>query len=254
MNRKLLDTSYLMLFFLILTFVFSGSAADTPSIKNSNSYYIACIKALSASDTIVRMVRKTPHDISLSNRYINTMLKNKSTEYKKQLLILAAHYGSTAMVNTLINKLNIDPNSTDEFGNTALMRAATRKEHQVIQMLIQHPQIDVNAQNNIGFTALMLAVEDDPTSWAWGQVIHSTNTVLFQQLITKQFSKYDHLTSIEHILDAPSLDTSTKNMYGQTALSLTENSNDEVISSLIKKYERKVKYRNIIKRLKKLLP
>ena len=50
-----------------------------------------------------------------------------------------------------------DPNAHDESGQSALGLAVREKSDRVVDVLLKHPQLDVNSRNSVGETALMLA-------------------------------------------------------------------------------------------------
>jgi len=49
-----------------------------------------------------------------------------------------------------------DPNAHDEGGQTAICLAVREKSDRVIDVLLKHPQLDINSRNGVGETALML--------------------------------------------------------------------------------------------------
>jgi ankyrin repeat protein len=50
-----------------------------------------------------------------------------------------------------------DPNAHDESGQSALSLAVREKSDRVVDVLLKHPQLDINSHNSVGETALMLA-------------------------------------------------------------------------------------------------
>jgi ankyrin repeat protein len=50
-----------------------------------------------------------------------------------------------------------DPNAHDESGQSALSLAVREKSDRVVDVLLKHPQLDLNSRNSVGETALMLA-------------------------------------------------------------------------------------------------
>jgi hypothetical protein len=50
-----------------------------------------------------------------------------------------------------------DPNARDETGQVALGLAVRERSDRVVDVLLKHPQVDVNTANSAGETALMLA-------------------------------------------------------------------------------------------------
>ena len=49
-----------------------------------------------------------------------------------------------------------DPNAHDESGQSAIGLAVREKSDRVVDVLLKHPQLDINSRNNVGETALML--------------------------------------------------------------------------------------------------
>jgi ankyrin repeat protein len=50
-----------------------------------------------------------------------------------------------------------DPNARDESGQTAIVLAIREKSERVVDVLLRSSQLDINSRNNVGETALMLA-------------------------------------------------------------------------------------------------
>jgi uncharacterized protein len=59
-------------------------------------------------------------------------------------------------VATLLER-GFDPNSHDEYGQSALGLAVSEGSDRVVEVLLKNPQLDLNARNNVGETALMFA-------------------------------------------------------------------------------------------------
>ena len=49
-----------------------------------------------------------------------------------------------------------DPNAHDESGQSAIGLAVREKSDRVVDVLLKHPQLDINSRNSVGETALML--------------------------------------------------------------------------------------------------
>jgi ankyrin repeat protein len=49
-----------------------------------------------------------------------------------------------------------DPNAHDENGQAAIGLAVREKSDRVVDVLLRHPQLDINSRNSVGETALML--------------------------------------------------------------------------------------------------
>eukprot|EP00042_Codosiga_hollandica_P049470 m.574792 g.574792 ORF g.574792 m.574792 type:complete len:260 (-) comp57885_c0_seq7:201-980(-) len=81
----------------------------------------------------------------------------RSTIAKAHLLRVACGFGSLLAVQKLLST-NIDINSADERGMTALMIAAAKNHQEIVAKLVQKRTARLNAQDRNGWTALHWAV------------------------------------------------------------------------------------------------
>jgi len=59
-----------------------------------------------------------------------------------------------------------DPNAHDESGQSAIGLAVREKSDRVVEVLLKHPQLDINSRNSVGETALMLVALQGRLEWA----------------------------------------------------------------------------------------
>jgi hypothetical protein len=73
---------------------------------------------------------------------------------KNTVLMWAARYGKTAMVASLLQRPDIDPNIQNDIGNTALILAAAFRHTDIVALLLGHYNIDADIKNDIGNSAI----------------------------------------------------------------------------------------------------
>ena len=84
---------------------------------------------------------------------------NTTDELGKTALMLASEKRyNDGIVKLLVNHQEIDANIQDNEGKTALMHGVSSGYYKNVELLLQHPRIDVNKRDNEGKTALMQAV------------------------------------------------------------------------------------------------
>jgi ankyrin repeat domain-containing protein 50 len=74
-------------------------------------------------------------------------------------LMYAAKEGHSDIVNALLQHPDIDINSVDEDGWSALMCAVNEEYSDIVNALLQHSDIDINQPNHTGWTPLTEAVD-----------------------------------------------------------------------------------------------
>jgi len=86
-----------------------------------------------------------------------------SSIYTKRVnkLLWYSHSGDTDQIERYLEKKDIDINSQDSKGFTALMKASEARDYSTVSFLIDN-DADVNIESDIGWTALMFtAINDD---------------------------------------------------------------------------------------------
>ncbi len=154
-------------------------------------------------------------------------------------LIVAAALDKDDVVKALIDH-GANVNITDNYGSTPLISAVADQGHlKTVQALLSAPQIDINTKNIYGANALLLAAalgKDDVVKAliTHGANVNITDNYGWTPLMVA--AEKGHLTSVQALLNAHSINIDTKKRGGATALFMAAyNSKDDVVKALIQK-------------------
>lgn len=75
------------------------------------------------------------------------------------LLLYAIEYNNIEIAKLLLDRSEININSQDNKGNTALMYAVEKQNDYIIKLLLNRPKININLQNREGNTAFVIGKE-----------------------------------------------------------------------------------------------
>jgi ankyrin repeat domain-containing protein 50 len=88
---------------------------------------------------------------------------NSVDKYGRSALMYAARGGHSDIVNAFLQRSDSDINSVDENGWSALMHAANRGYSDIVNALLERSDIDINQLNHMGWTPLTEAVDEGHT-------------------------------------------------------------------------------------------
>lgn len=91
--------------------------------------------------------------------------KNKTGDYGKNALHLAARNGHVEVVKYLVDEQSFNVNSTDEYKRTALIIAASCGHFEVVKALLER-KADPNLKDGNGYDAYKWAKKDGYTAIA----------------------------------------------------------------------------------------
>jgi len=137
----------------------------------------------------------------------------------------AARNGHTETVTALLAAPDVEVNSADGTGYTALMRAAVEGYIEAVTALLAAPSLDVNAADGFGTTALMLAAEEGHTRTvrallaAPGLDVNAATGLGWTALMRAAVG--GHTETVWALLATPGLDVNTATDAGVTALMLS---------------------------------
>jgi ankyrin repeat domain-containing protein 50 len=88
---------------------------------------------------------------------------NSVNKYGRSALMCAVKEGHSGIVKALLQRPDIDINSVDTYGGTALMHAAHEGRSDIMYLFLQHSDINVNQPDHKGWTPLTEAVDEGHT-------------------------------------------------------------------------------------------
>ena len=83
-----------------------------------------------------------------------------NTQEANELFLSACESGDTVTLTEMVPGMQVDVNTTEKVdGNTGLILAVRENKEEVVRFLVENTDIDVNSANKYGYTALMQAAQ-----------------------------------------------------------------------------------------------
>lgn len=153
----------------LLILVSQGENPTKRNHRGNSPLQEACAKGLS---TILETLLSCP--LNQTREYCND-----KDERGESLLHKVVETDNVDLIHVLLNK-GASPNSKDDAGITPLQKAIKHHAHQVIKYLIDRVEVDINAHDEYGNTSLHYAIEwDNAPAISWlldrGAIVHKVN-------------------------------------------------------------------------------
>ncbi|KAK5189313.1 hypothetical protein LTR96_010901 [Exophiala xenobiotica] len=171
---------------------------------------------------------KTPTKIAMGILdKLSVSSSSRWAEVSTSLLIEAGKIGDVAQLNILLQRRDIDPNSRDADGWTALSWSARSGHGEFVKRLLDDERVHVNLEDNLGRTALMWAASEgrfeetqlllkDPRVQVNLQDIKKRTALMWAALKGR-------IDETKLLLRCPDIEINTKDVQGKTADELADN-------------------------------
>ena len=159
---KFLFIIFLLSSFFSIKLVFSGAQEDTSFESGAKQKQIGFTEK--ERDSILVLRKRFIKDIEKNNiQNIKEFLKIAGPDINfivshKHPFVHAANINNFEVLKFFLNETEININSTDELGNTALIKASEKGNIEIVNYLINN-NADVDYQNKQGLTPAMKAAE-----------------------------------------------------------------------------------------------
>ncbi|KAF0690482.1 Aste57867_18138 [Aphanomyces stellatus] len=116
------------------------------------------VKAVTDGDVLQVLLAELSGDTCDVNA-LYVFKDKKGNDWKAPPLVVAAYMGHTELVQSFVDRADIDVNGIDDEEKTALMVAATENRLDAVKSLLANDKIQVNRVDDYGETALFKAAE-----------------------------------------------------------------------------------------------